>query len=484
MTELHYQSATELARMVRAKEISVSELLKHHIDRIEKIDGDLNAVVVRDFERAMVQARKLDGKSAPTGPLHGVPITVKESFNVAGLTSTWGAPWLIDQIAVRDAVAVAKLKAAGAIVMGKTNVPLMLMDYQALNDIYGVTNNPWDKLRSPGGSSGGSAVALATGMSALEFGSDIGGSIRRPANHCGVYGLKPTLQTICARGNSPTGTHEGWAQPDLAVIGPMARTVEDISLALDLTAGPDELDSDGIAINLPACKRKSLKDFKVAYLPSHDIAPIDQAVVEVMDRAVAGLAAAGAEIDRGAVPDIDWAQSNALFGYLLFSVFTAEMPEEELVAAKKAFDMGALDDHSGTGLIARTAFGYHRQWLNAHHQRARMRELWRDFFKDYDLFLCPISSTAVFLHDFNPDFDARTLLVNGTPQPFFQQSFWSSIPTLPFLPALTAPCGQTDGGLPVGIQIVAPAFHEKRALIFAEFMAAEIGGFEAPPDYF
>jgi len=159
------------------------------------------------------------------------------------------------------------------------------------------------------------------------------------------------------------------------------------------------------------------------------------------------------------------------------------MPEEELAAAKQAFDNGTLDDHSGAGLIARTAFGYHRQWLDAHNQRARMRELWRDFFKDYDLLLCPISSTAAFPHDFNPDFDARMLTVNSAPQPFFQQSFWSSIPTLPYLPALTAPCGKTDAGLPVGIQIIAPAFHEKRALKFAGLMATEIGAFEAPPDY-
>jgi amidase len=483
MTELHYKSATELAQMVRAKEISAVELLQHHLNRIEKIDGDLNAVVVRDFERAKVQALELDNKSTPVGPLHGVPITVKESFNIAGLATTWGAPQSVDQIAARDAVAVAKLKAAGAVVLGKTNVPFMLMDYQALNEIYGVTSNPWDRTRSPGGSSGGSAVALATGMSALEFGSDIGGSIRRPANHCGVYGLKPTLQTICARGHSPFGVHEGWAQPDLAVIGPMARTVEDIALALDLTAGPDELEADGIAINLPPSNKKSLKDFKVAYLPTHDIAPIDQAVVDVMDRAVAALSGAGAVINQGAMPNIDLTQANALFGYLLFSSFTAGMPEEDLVAAKETFDKGALDDHSGTGLIARTAFGYHRQWLDAHRQRARMRELWRDFFEDYDLLLCPISSTAAFPHDFDPNFDGRMLDVNGAPQPFFQQSFWSSIPTLPYLPALTAPCGNTAGGLPVGIQIIGPAFHEKRTLKFADLMAREVGGFEAPPDY-
>ncbi len=484
--DMHFRPATELARLVRAKEIGARELLDLQIDRIESLDGALNAVVVQDFERARSQASSLDERAAKNdfvGPLHGVPMTVKESFNVAGLPTTWGAPWARDQIAGRDAVAVEKLKSAGAVVMGKTNVPFMLMDFQSYNEIHGRTNNPWNLDRTPGGSSGGAAAALAAGFSALEFGSDIGGSIRRPANHCGVYGLKPTLQTICSRGHSPSGSHDGWTQPDLAVIGPMARHVDDIELALDLTAGPDELDAAGVRFNLPSCDNSKLAEFRVAYLPSHEIAPIDKAVVTVMDRAVGQLAQAGLKVEHGPQPAFDWSEMYELFSYLLFSVFTADMPDDELARAKAAVDSGAAPAFSAPDLISRTGYGRHADWLARNYRRARIRELWRDFFRDYDLFLCPISSTTAFPHDMNQDFDARTLQVNGEPQPFFQQSFWSGIATLAYLPALNAPCGLSDDGLPVGIQIIAPAFHEKRTIQFARLMAEELGGFQAPPDY-
>jgi amidase len=204
---LAFASATELARKIRDKEISSRELTDYYIGRIERFDGDLNAVIVRDFQGARDAADAADAalaKGESLGPLHGVPMTIKESYDIAGTPTTWGIPQFKDNIATTDSDTVAKYKAAGAHFMGKTNVPLQLADFQSYNDIYGTTNNPWNTQRIPGGSSGGSAAALAAGMTGLESGSDIGGSIRNPAHFCGVYGHKPTWGVVPAWLRHPT----------------------------------------------------------------------------------------------------------------------------------------------------------------------------------------------------------------------------------------------------------------------------------------
>ncbi len=484
--DLHYLSAIGIAAEIRAGRCSARDALEHHIRRIERIDGGINAVVVRDFERAGEQADALDrlaAKGELSGPLHGVPVTVKESFNIGGLATHWGAPWLADQIADRDATVVEKLRAAGAVVMGKTNVPFMLQDYQTRNDIHGVTNNPWDLARSPGGSSGGSAAALCAGMSALEFGSDIGGSIRRPANHCGVYGLKPTWNIISGRGHSPTATHFAWAPADLAVVGPMARTIDDLELALDLTAGPDEWVEAGLSLALPACEKSSLQDFKLAYMPTHPDWPVDQSVVDCLDRAVTVIERAGGSVNPVARPSFDFAEADRIFRHLVFSVFTASMPMEEIEAARKAVDAAEAPPEGMTALIAAAGLGLHRDWLSMNDTRAGIREAWAAFFQDFDLLLTPCSSTAAFEHISTPLDQPRFLTVNGEQQAFFQQSFWTGLAVLAYLPALSIPCGQTPAGLPVGMQAIGPACHDKRLIQFARLLARQIDGFTAPPNY-
>src|SRR5213083_1819026 len=261
MLDVPFRSARQLAADIKKKKIGCLELLDLHLARVEKYDGALNAIVVRDFERARKRARALDRARGRRGPLHGVPMTIKESYDVAGLPTTWGVPAYRDNVATKNAVVVDRLLGAGAVIFGKTNVPLFLADWQSFNAIYGTTNNPWDVSRAPGGSSGGSAAALAAGLTGLEAGSDIGSSIRNPAHFCGVYGHKPTWGIVPRDGQALP-----WQQApvDIDVVGPLARSSDDLALALSVMAGPDAIEAAGWRLELTRPRQKRLRDFKVA----------------------------------------------------------------------------------------------------------------------------------------------------------------------------------------------------------------------------
>ncbi|MCG8505334.1 MAG: hypothetical protein MI755_12055, partial [Sphingomonadales bacterium] len=283
-SELGFMSAGELAALLRSGDISSVELTQYFIERIENYDQILNAVVVRDFERALeaaVEADRMLARGSVRGPLHGLPMTIKESYDIAGLPTTWGIPQAANNIAQADAVVVQRLKNAGAHFLGKTNVPINLGDFQSYNAIYGTTNNPWDTTRTPGGSSGGAAAAVAAGLTGLESGSDIGGSIRNPAHFCGVYGHKPTLGIISSRGHQPPGVPPSPQHPDLAVLGPLARSAEDLAASLDIVAGPDILNAPGWRLDLPAARMSSLSELRVAIWPDDPNSPV---ATEISDR--------------------------------------------------------------------------------------------------------------------------------------------------------------------------------------------------------
>ena len=224
-SEWDYRTTKELVEALQSRKFSAVELADHVIARIGALDPRLNAVVVRDFDRARDAAKAADASLArgDRRPLLGIPMAVKESLNIAGLPTTWGIPKFKNWTPEEDAVTVARVKAAGAVVLGKTNVPIFLGDWQSYNEIYGTTNNPWDLGRTPGGSSGGSAAALAAGFGSLSLGSDIGGSLRAPAHYCGVYAHKPTWGLVPVRGHTPPGTPPLSREIDLAVVGPMAQ---------------------------------------------------------------------------------------------------------------------------------------------------------------------------------------------------------------------------------------------------------------------
>src|SRR5687767_7606770 len=281
-TPVHFKSAVELGRLLRKRKLAARELLDLCWQRFEACNPQLNAIVVTDIERARRAADASDRRlkeGDPLSPFDGVPMTIKESFDWSGTPSTWGAPAYRDNIAKENAVAVERMEKAGAVIYGKTNVPLMLADWQSFNDIYGTTNNPWDLTRSPGGSSGGSAVALATGMSALELGSDIGASIRNPAHYCGVYGHKPTFGILPMRGHRPPGV---FAPSDISVAGPLARSAADLALAMKLLARPDEPEAKASSYRLKKPRHKKLKDFRVAVVLNDPMSDVDQPVQDLI----------------------------------------------------------------------------------------------------------------------------------------------------------------------------------------------------------
>src|SRR6266705_2578572 len=266
MLDTPFQSASALASLIRRKKIGCAELLELYLARVEKYNPTLNAIIATDLDAARQRARAADralARKKPWGPLHGVPMTIKESYDVVGMPTTWGVPELKDNLPPRNALAVDRLLDAGVVLFGKTNVPIYLADYQSYNAIYGTTSNPWDLARSPGGSSGGSAAALAAGLTGIEAGSDSVSSIRNPAHYCGVYGHKPTWGIVPPRGQALPGRV---AQADISVIGPMARSAEDLEIGLGVMAGPDDIDAAGYALRLPAPRQKTLRDFKIAVI--------------------------------------------------------------------------------------------------------------------------------------------------------------------------------------------------------------------------
>jgi amidase len=480
-----YRSAGELAQALAKREIPALELTDQFIARIEALDGDLNAVPVRDFARAREAAREADAALArgERRPLLGVPVTVKESYNVAGLPTTWGVPAFKDFVAQEDALAVTRLKSAGAVILGKTNVPLHLDDWQSYNDIHGVTHNPWDRTRTPGGSSGGSAAALAAGFGPLSLGSDIGGSLRVPAHFCGVCAHKPTHGIAASRGHTPPGLAALPGEVDLAVIGPMARGVDDLVLALDAIAGPDEAaEGRGYRLSLPPARRDQLAEFRVLFIADHPLLPTSAAVGASLDRLSKQLIAAGVEVKRETPLLPDLAASARLYVKLLNAFLSAGLPDDRHQEIRAAIEKIPAHDQSLIAELSRGAVMSHREWLKAHFARLRLKQQWRALFRDFDVIICPPAATPAFAHDHSPDQNERKIAVDGKEFPYLHQLVWAELATTCGLPATVIPIGVMDG-LPVGAQIIGPEFEDRTPLAFARLVEREFGGFVAPPGY-
>jgi len=483
MDERAFASATELSNEIRDRRIGCAELLDVYLARAERHNPALNAIVVWQIEQARERARAADtalARGERWGPLHGIPMTVKESFNVAGLPTTFGNPLWKDNIAGGNAFLTDRLLQAGAVVFGKTNVPYMLGDAQSYNDIYGTTNNPWDAARSPGGSSGGEAAALAAGLSALGAGSDIAGSLRNPAHYCGVYAHKPTWGLISTRGHAPPGIV---TPTDISVVGPMARRAEDLDLALRALAGPDLLQRSAWRVELPPPRHHRLGEFRVAVWASSRLCRIDTGVSDLFDRAIAAVVRAGAVVDDAARPGFDDEEHHRLFMLLLCAATASRLRDEDFSRQREIAATLAADDNSDRAVVARGATVLHRVWGTANEARTKLRYAWHEFFERFDVLLTPVAATAAFPHDRNPDRDQRTVMVNGKQVPYAEQLFFAGLASLSYLPATAAPIGLTAEGLPVGLQIVGPEGEDPTAIEFARLLAAEIGGFVPPPAY-
>lgn len=482
--EPEYRTADQLTAALADRKISSTELVNQAIARIEARDHELNAVVVRDFERARSAAATADAALArgERRPLLGLPITVKEAFNVAGLPTTWGIPAFKGWQPTQDALAVARLKAAGAVILGKTNIPLAISDWQSFNDVYGTTNNPWDLGRTPGGSSGGSAASLTAGYVALELGSDLNGSIRQPAHCCGVLGHKPSTGLVPLHGHAPPRSSPTAADGTvgLGVVGPLARTADDLELGLGLIAGPDDADGIAYRLTLPPPRRERLAEFRVLVVDAHPLMPTAHAVRDALDRLVEKLIRQGAHVARTSPLLPDLAEATRLHQKLVFAFSQAFAPPEVYRRVEAAVAQLSPDDQSLAAWRQRATIMSHREWIAVNAQRGRLRDQWRALFKEWDVVLCPPAVTPAFPHDHNPDQNARLIDVDGKTYPYRDQCVWPSIATAPGLPATVAPIDRGDSPLPIGVQIVGPYLEDRTTIGFARLIEREFGGF-APP---
>ena len=480
-TNLAFASAVDVADAIRRGLVSSEEVTREILKRIDKYNPSLNVIVTLVPDEALAQARAADKamrRGELWGPLHGVPITIKEAIDAAGLRTTGGVPFLADNVSQTDAPPVRHLRTAGAIIIGKTNVPIFSKDWQAYNPIFGTSNNPWDPERTPGGSTGGGAAALAAGLSYLSLGSDRGGSIRVPASFCGVYGHKPSLNLVSYGGYIPPLPDSGPRPlPHLKVMGPLARSAADLKAAISIIGGPREEQAAAYNWSLPPARHARLQDYRVRFVIDDPLCPLTPDVEKVMEEAVLALGRAGVQLQRGWPEGIDAEAQYDTYLQLLADLFSldAEPPSQTQGSEQQLEGFAARMANAHTRTIKQS----HRTEL-AH---LRARAAWRAYFETHDVFLMPTSFVPAFPHDHSEPYTDRKLSTPAGPRPYEDLFFWIAFATLGGLPATTAPVGLTDAGLPVGIQILGPYFDDATSIEFAAGMADVLGGFKPPPGY-
>ena len=450
-------TAVDQARAIAERRLSSSELLELVAARIDSLDPSVNAVCTLDLDAARTAARRADDltvSGAALPPMHGLPMTVKDAIATAGMRSTGGAVALRDFVPSTDAAAVARLRAAGAIVIGKTNLPEWSGDWQSFNEMFGTTNNPWDVTRTPGGSSGGAAAAVATGMTSAELGTDIGGSVRVPSAFCGVFGHKPSFGIIPTLGylDEPNG---GTTESDVNVFGPIARGAADLDLLLDVLAGPSPAMSPAWRLELPSADVTSLRGLRIGVWLDDSLVPVDHEMTSVLQRAATAAAGTGAVLVDDMRPDVDlqraWRTSVRLIG--------------AAVGVSDEVDRGPS----------------HRDWLFMHRERAALRDAWARVFESVDVLLCPVTSTVAFAHLQEGYWGDRVIEVNGEQRRYHELEAWPAIVGAAYLPSTSTPVGRTSRGLPVGVQVVGPYLHDRRTIAVSRLLAEVVGGYVPPP---
>jgi amidase len=482
-----FTTATEMLAGLRARRFSALELLDLHRRRIARYNPELNAIVTPSFEQAGRDAEAADARRArgEEAPLLGLPMTLKESINVRGLRTTVGLPAWKDFRAEHDAPVTTRVRAAGAVLMGKTNIPPMLADWQSNNPVYGRTSNPWNRGLTPGGSSGGGAAALAAGLTALEFGSDIGGSIRVPAAFCGVYGHRPSETAMPRSGQFPFPPLPNPAV-FMGVQGPMARSAEDLELALDVAAGPDTGEDVAWRLTLPPARRERLADFRVGVLPPVTWVPLDTEVAAALDDVAARLGRLGCQVKPvQPAPLGDFRQHYALYLTLLAAVTLSRVSLEQ---RRARLDVMRTRDDEWSRAFQRGAESGAPDYIAWIGQREQVRAAWRSFFTDWDVLLAPAFFRPAYPHwdkpwPETPASIQQTLDVNGQAVLEELGLFYPSVATVAGQPATALPAGRTRSGLPVGLQAIGPYLEDRTPLRFAGLVAREFGGFTRPPGY-
>jgi len=471
VAQLAYSVAISIAKKIRARKISSREALDYFLARVEKLDKPINCVVTIDADRARKEADEADAALARGeihGPLHGVPMTIKDSFQTEGMQTTSGAPELSGFVPTEDAWPVARLREAGAVIYGKTNLPIYAGDLQSYNEVFGTTNNPHDVSRTPGGSSGGSAAALACGFTPLELGSDIGGSIRLPAHMSGIVGHKPSYGIVPAHGQIP-GPPGTLTLADLAVAGPMARTIDDLKLGLDIMAGPNRWEHPAWKLKLPAPRRASLKGYRVAAWLDDPTCRVEPESRELLEKAAQALVEAGATVDRNARPAFTLEKVADTFAALLQAALAGG------VSFEKIEEYAATQGDSAAARTRRLLAVRHRQWLSINERRLQMRKRWEEFFANWDAILLPVMPCPAIAHDHSEPQASRTAMVGGEQRPYWSLTTWMAPAGACYLPATVIPVGVLQNGLPVGMQIAGPYLHDRTTLDLAKHLFALLG---------
>jgi amidase len=479
-----YRSAFELASAIKSGELTSSEVLEFFLDRVDKVNPRLNIVVAEDRDRARKRATEADvaiTKGEDWGPLHGVPITIKDAYATEGIVTVDGIPEYKDFIPEFNADGVQRYVDAGAIVFGKTNVPLNSSDIQSYNVIYGQTNNPWDVSRTCGGSSGGASAALAAGLTPLELGSDIGGSIRTPAHFNGIFGHKPSHGIVSQRGHLPVP--ESLSEGDLWVPGPLATSVDDLKQAMKLLIGPNEAMAVGWKVDLPPARAENPDQLRVATYFEDPNVVLDVESKALLESTAATLEKIGARVTRDVKPDFDTTENHEVYMRLLTAAMSAGIPPAERAKMEELANNAAPGTNDPEELNAQMATASHTDWIILNERRFRLASQWREFFQDYDVLLCPVAVVPAFSHDHSEPMGKRMIEINGEQRSYWDLLFWAGFSLVSYLPATVAPAGRTRANLPVGVQIVGPYLEDNTCLAVASMLEQHHQAFEAPPGF-
>jgi amidase len=475
-----FGTAASAAAAVRTKKLSAEELTRHALKRIAKYNPQLNAIIVLLEQEAIEQARAADralARGKVLGPLHGVPITIKEAFRLVGTATTWGRKELVQAKSTVNALAVQRMIDSGAVILGKTNVPVDLSDWQSNNPIWGVSNNPWDTKLTPGGSTGGGAAAAAAGLGFLALGSDIAGSIRVPAHFCGIYGHKPTLNIVPLHGHLPGGGGNATVFPmDLAVAGPLARSAADLRLMLQVCAGPEPEDAVAVKWTPPPARGLRPRDFRVGYIFDDRECMPSSEIGAVMEGLLSALSKAGAKLERGWPEGINPARQFYSYGFLVGALTNAELPESQVERLRSR--PGAEKDP-----FTAAAFQPHRVWLRATMERLAARKAWHQYFRSHDVFLTPTAFVPAFPHIPPAQSQSAKLATPEGERAYLDLIYYVGPFSFSGIPATSAPVGKTRKGLPVGVQVAGPWLEDWTPIAFAEALSGLVGGFESPPGY-
>ena len=474
-----FETAARLARAIRAGRLSSVEATQAHLDRIARLNGPLNALVVIDRAGALKAARAADRARAAgrsLGPLHGVPITIKEAFDVRGMHTTSSHPPLKDNVAQEDASAVARLRAAGAVILGKTNVPELCADFQTGSPLFGVTNNPWDPTRTPGGSTGGGAAAVAARLSPLELGSDIGGSVRNPAHFNGILSLKPTEWRVPGHGHVPDLPGAIRTIRYMGVYGPLARSVEDLELALRLVAGPDGHDAEAAPVPLGPAPAAKPGDLRLAVIATNPLVGSSADTQVVVQQTMRLLTKAGMRVKHAAPEGFDWRQAWDDWSDLMQYQVRALQP---LAERERYFTPRESDNPSYLSAV-RTARLDLAQFFAVLQRRDEAIRRCEALLDSYDAIVMPVMPDAAFVQQKQ----SAPLVIDGKPHPYFYAgTAYNFLANLTGQPSIVLPCGFSKGGLPIGLQFIGKRWGEAQLLSVAKAIEKLLPPCPVPPAF-